>query len=420
MPETNMEQNRQQIELVRHRGRLSQIRIYLGKFLRMFIYQNDWKVLPMAAVIAGLVAMVTQNSFFLTMEGTLMGAFILSCIAIWNGCFNSIQVICRERDVIKREHRSGMHISSYVIAHLIYQAALCLLQTIITMYVFRLAGVQFPGKALFTRWSIMDVGITVFFITFAADALALWISSLARNTTVAMTIMPFILIFQLVFSGVMIELPEWSRPLQNLTISQYGVRSLNAQADYNELPLVSLWWTLVGMRDSEVTINVTANQVLDYLSDEQNPGAQDLREMHFSQTMTVRELADLMKETDVDSETKALLSNKALLALWGDEELNISFTLGEVIDTMADNPAMQDEREQMITVKTTIGEIMDTLGQDKVYQAIQDTAAASKRNQDYDFSRTNVASCWALLFLAAMASAVMATITLEFIDKDKR
>ena len=114
---------------VRHRGRGSQIWIYLGKMLRMFVYQNDWKVLPMSALIAGLVGLVIRKKMFLNMEGTLMGAFAVVCVCIWNGCFNSIQVICRERDVIKREHRSGMHISSYVISHMMYQFLICALQT---------------------------------------------------------------------------------------------------------------------------------------------------------------------------------------------------------------------------------------------------------------------------------------------------
>ena len=114
---------------IRYRGRGAQVGIYLGKLLRMFIYQNDWKVLPMAALIAGLVGMVIRKKMFINMEGTLMGAFALVCVCIWNGCFNSIQVICRERDVIKREHRSGMHISSYIFSHMLYQALLCLAQT---------------------------------------------------------------------------------------------------------------------------------------------------------------------------------------------------------------------------------------------------------------------------------------------------
>ena len=85
----------------RHRGRTSQVPIYLGKQYRFFINESDWKVLPMAAVIAALVAMVIRNKLFINMEGSLMGALAMTCVALWNGCFNSIQAICRERPIIK-------------------------------------------------------------------------------------------------------------------------------------------------------------------------------------------------------------------------------------------------------------------------------------------------------------------------------
>ena len=140
MSETRIESRRRQF-MTRHRGRGAQVFIYLGKLLRMFVYQSDWKVLPMAALIAGLVGMVVRRKFFVNMEGTVMGAFAMVCVCIWNGCFNSIQVICRERDVIKREHRSGMHISSYITAHMIYQALLCLMQVVVTLVVTKQVGV---------------------------------------------------------------------------------------------------------------------------------------------------------------------------------------------------------------------------------------------------------------------------------------
>ena len=169
MAET-MEKTARRNITVRYHGRKGQILIYLGKFLRMFIYQSDWKVLPMAAFVAGLVGMVTSASMFQTMEGTLMGSFSLVMVCIWNGCFNSVQVICRERDVIKREHRSGMHISAYVIAHMIYQAVLCLLQTGVTLYVLKMVGLRFDlCRPLFTKWFILEFGFSVFLITFAAD-----------------------------------------------------------------------------------------------------------------------------------------------------------------------------------------------------------------------------------------------------------
>ena len=96
----------------KHTGRVAQVFIYLGKCLRMFVYQSDWKVLPMGAVIAALVTMVVGANLFKTQEGTKLGVFALVCVCIWNGFFNSIQVVCRERDIIKREHRAGLHMSA--------------------------------------------------------------------------------------------------------------------------------------------------------------------------------------------------------------------------------------------------------------------------------------------------------------------
>ena len=417
MPEATTGKENLQARMIRYRERGEQTRIYLRKFLRMFVYQNDWKVLPMSAVIAGLLAMVIRGMFFRTMEGTLMSAFALACVAIWNGCFNSIQVICRERDVIKREHRAGMHISSYVSAHLIYQAMLCLLQTAITMYVFVMVGIRFPSEGLFTPWMIVDIGITVFLISFASDALSLWMSSLARNTTTAMTIMPFILIFQLVFSGGMLTLPSWSKPLTNLTISHYGLTALASQADYNNRPLVALWGSLVSMKNTDITAEVTLGQVLDYLGDENNPGAKELRDTKFEETLTVRELAQMLKDAGAAASGELESPEaQAFLAEWGDEKIDVSFTLGEAVDTIADNPGTQAERGRKITVSTTLGEIMEAYGEETMHWNVQQKATAANYNSDYENTRSNIGGCWGSLVLYILVCAALATITLEFID----
>ena len=237
---------------VRHRGRVFQTFIYLGKLFRMFLFQNDWKVLPMAAVIAGLVSFTVGQNLFKTMEGTLMGSFALSCICIWNGFFNSIQVICRERAIVKREHRSGLHISAYVAAHMIYQAVLCLLQVIITIGVCILMKVKLPEGSLVTPWPVIDFGLTLLLITYCADMLALLISAFSRTTTTAMTIMPFLLIVQLLFSGAFFSLPSQAMPFTNLTATKWGLTALCAQGDYNSLPMVSVWNNALKMKDIEV------------------------------------------------------------------------------------------------------------------------------------------------------------------------
>ena len=49
-----------------HIGHVSQTFIYLGKLFRMFLFQNDWKVLPMSAIIAGLVSFAVGKPLFKT------------------------------------------------------------------------------------------------------------------------------------------------------------------------------------------------------------------------------------------------------------------------------------------------------------------------------------------------------------------
>ena len=252
---------------IRHRGRFSQVFIYLGKFFRMFIFQNDWKVLPMAAIIAGLVCFVVGANIFKTMEGTKLGSFAMACICIWNGFFNSIQVICRERAIVKREHRSGLHISSYIHAHMIYQAFLCLCQTLITLVVCRASNVSFPEKSLITSWPLVDIGITLFLVTYSADMMALMVSALVRSTTTAMTVMPFLLIFQLVFSGGFFSLSGTAVRITDLTIAKWGLVALCTQGDYNSLPMVSLWNTLLKLQGVEVGDNKPVEQALRYLQD---------------------------------------------------------------------------------------------------------------------------------------------------------
>ena len=56
---------------LKYSGRIAQIGIYFKKFLRMFVYQSDWKVLPMGAIIAALITLVVGKNMFVTMEGTV-------------------------------------------------------------------------------------------------------------------------------------------------------------------------------------------------------------------------------------------------------------------------------------------------------------------------------------------------------------
>ena len=251
---------------LKYSGRIAQIGIYFKKFLRMFVYQSDWKVLPIGAIIAALITLVVGKNMFVTMEGTSYGTFALSCACIWNGVFNSIQVVCRERDIVKREHRSGLHISSYVIAHMLYQLLLCFLQTLVTLMICAIVHVHFPETGIITSSGIVDLGITLLIITYAADMLGLMVSSLVRTTTTAMTVVPFLLIFQLIFSGNFFALGR-ADFVKNFTISHWGMDGMCIVGQYNSLPMTTLWKTMVRFQDITIADNQPIRDVVQYMKD---------------------------------------------------------------------------------------------------------------------------------------------------------
>ena len=53
-------------------------------------------------------------------------------------------------------------------------------------------------------------------------------------------------------------------------------------------------------------------------------------------------------------------------------------------------------------------------------RTLQDTLGEASFMPEYETSRSNIAICWAELLLRTMLYAALATVTLEFIDKDKR
>ena len=473
---------------IRHRGRGSQVLIFLGKLLRMFVYQNDWKVLPMAALIAGLVGMVIRKRFFINMEGTLMGSFAIVCVCIWNGCFNSIQVICRERDVIKREHRSGMHISSYIFSHMLYQALLCLAQTVVTINVIKLVGVQFPTEGIITGLFTVDFSISMFLISYASDMMSLWVSSLSHNTTTAMTIMPFVLIFQLVFSGGMLTLPEWTKTLTRFTISNPALKVIAAQADTNNRPYATISNMITKMRDNEIGGSVKVGQILDLLQNQENPAIAELRAREIGGTITLGELRkqldspsmDALKQAKITNDVtvedvvrlilvsedlesvrnydfgipgvtlgkllqdimstdaaKPLLEKKlvqvatvgdllniidanGLMEQYKDTEIGGTTTLGELIDMAANSPVVQSKRDTEIKIKVTVGTLIDLAGEERVKTFLEEKAAAASYVKDYEYELENIVDYWFDLIVFVLAFALLAMITLEFIDKDKR
>lgn len=218
--------------------RFTQIWVYARKFYRT--QQRDSIIsIILGVVIAGVVVWITGDKMFDTYEDTKFGFFSIVSACIWIGIFNSIQLVCREKnDIVKDELDKGLHATSYIAAHFAFQFALCFVQSIIIMIICWIK-IDFPTDGVVFGFSFFDYFVTVFLIIYASDALALVISSAVSTPVVAMTIMPLVLIIQLVLSGVLFKLGSAANKIASFTISKWGMAAMGSVADLNSHDLES-------------------------------------------------------------------------------------------------------------------------------------------------------------------------------------
>ena len=212
--------------------------VYFKKTIRIAIKEKFWKFLIFSAIISLIVALVVGGKMFETYESTKSGFFSIASACIWIGIFNSIQSICKEHDIIHAESRSGTMLSSYITAHVLWQMVLCFVQSAIMLLICTLT-VDFNSDGVVMGSALAEYFVTIFLLTFCADIMGIMISSIAGNPTTAMTIMPFVLIIQLIMSGVLFDLSGFSEKISYITFSKWGMNAFGSIADLNspELPL---------------------------------------------------------------------------------------------------------------------------------------------------------------------------------------
>ena len=216
--------------------------------------------------------------------------------------------------------------------------------------------------------------------------------------------MPFILIFQLIFSGGFIPIPKWIEPVSSFTVSTYGMRAIAAQAGYNDLSMDSVWNTVNGLRDSEINATVTIGELMDLMDS-------DLVSKYWDEAVIPAisvDQASVFLNMDLEGRGGTLQITKEPV------------TLGQVLDLIRSDPNLEEHKDQSFTLNTTVGELIDLLGEEKVKEFVRTKTAASSYNPYYDHTIENITKNWLSLLVHMVIYAAVATFLLEFIDKDRR
>lgn len=191
---------------------------------------------------AGVAVWIAGKDMYNNFESTKSACFILVCAAIWGGLFNSIQVVVKERKNVKRDYVSGaLRIGCYTASRALIQMVLCLFQSLVLSVSFY--GVQWayenemPAAGILMDATIVEYWITMFLVVMAADALGMMVSCFVKNEQLASQLSPYILIVQLLFSGVLFPTEGAAEAVSAGMLSRWGMEALGSISDLNELPL---------------------------------------------------------------------------------------------------------------------------------------------------------------------------------------
>lgn len=210
-----------------------QIKVYFGKLIRDFKNKSKLVVLLGAITTPLIVRLITgPDSFLTTSSDAGTAIFILASACLWLGIFNTITSICKERDIIKHEYREGLDIKSYIASHMIFGLLIVLIEALIITILLTI----FYNKNIDNYMVVPGLFISFFLIIYASNALGILISALVKNTETAMTVMPFVLLIQLVLAGNIKLEKLYLQAISCLMISKNGYDSILRLTGFTERP----------------------------------------------------------------------------------------------------------------------------------------------------------------------------------------
>jgi len=108
-----------------------------------------------------------------------------------------------------------------------------------------------PSSSAVTGSFLVDLAITMFLITYCSDMLGMMISCIVHTPMTAMTVMPFVLIVQLVFANFVIPLNAIGQKLSNITVSKWGIQAICTVSNYNSQESTVLLTALNTMKNQD-------------------------------------------------------------------------------------------------------------------------------------------------------------------------
>jgi ABC-type multidrug transport system ATPase subunit/pSer/pThr/pTyr-binding forkhead associated (FHA) protein/ABC-type multidrug transport system permease subunit len=212
--------------------------IFAERYVRLFSRDRSAMLFSLCqgVALALLAALVAPPSLQWGFEGrggaTTM--FVVGCAVVWFGMINSVRELVKEKAIWQREQLVGAIVPAYLASKVVVLGVLAAFQTLTVLICLSLTvGLPSHGPV---GAPFITMGITLWLANMSGIAIGLLVSALAPNSDRAMSIVPYLLIPQLVLSGVLFTLGDLG-VLSFLISSRWSVSGLGGIAGDNAAAL---------------------------------------------------------------------------------------------------------------------------------------------------------------------------------------
>ncbi len=213
-------------------SRWYQLRILTRRYLELIFAdkKNLLLLLAQAPVIGALLVLVsTPESLTSGRIEAKKLIFMLATTGVWFGVINAAREICKEDTVLRRERLAGLRAAPYVASKLVVLSLLVLVQSALLLGVIALRTHLPPFPAAFELYAVIVLA------GMAGIALGLCVSAVAATPDKATSLIPLVLVPQVVFAGIMFPLSGVTSLIAWAVSAHAGVDAMSDVVDMNDL-----------------------------------------------------------------------------------------------------------------------------------------------------------------------------------------
>jgi len=209
-----------------------QARIFAGRYVRLI--GRDRAALAFSLLQGIAVALLTALAVpkpFNWAAGGNAPMFVFGCAAVWFGMIGAVRELVKEKTIWRREFLAGGEMPAYLASKVVVLGALAAFQAL-TLTAAASVTLGLPADGPLGH-PVVTVFITLWLAILSGMALGLLVSAASTSADRAMSLVPYLLITQLVLCGVLFRLGavsfiSWIMPARWAVSALGGIAGLSA------------------------------------------------------------------------------------------------------------------------------------------------------------------------------------------------